>query len=228
MYPRSFCQHWITHEWQRGPMIVITNLRYFTWRTAFLECTGLPKPSIRATPPGAWSLSIRQASRTLTSTMQRYLLGFHSCKLDLNRPPLATDYTIGTMVVWKWSVLYISKIYLRPRVKWTERELDLRRIFWKAISQSSTMLRFTGTHEFAWHILHHILQPRSLSLFSYSRPSETSSGNRSWPVYARGTRSSTGGAEGYSSSARGQSEFTTKWGIANTVRSQSRAKFSRP
>ena len=114
------------------------------------------------------------------------------------------------------------------KVEGTERELDLRSIFWKTMSQSSTMLRFTGAHESACHILHHILQPRSLSLFSYSRPSETSSRNRSWPVSARGTRSSTGGAEGYSSSARGQSEFTTKWGIVNTVRSQSRAKFNRP
>ena len=47
----------------------------------------------------------------------------------------------------------------------TERELDLRGMFWKKmISQGSTMFRFTGTYESAWEIVHHILQPRSLSL----------------------------------------------------------------
>ena len=46
-----------------------------------------------------------------------------------------------------------------------ERELDLRGMFWKKmISQGSTMFRFTGTYESAWEIVHHILQPRSLSL----------------------------------------------------------------
>ena len=47
----------------------------------------------------------------------------------------------------------------------TERELDLRGMFWKKmISQGSTMFRFTGTHESAWDIVRHILQPRILPL----------------------------------------------------------------
>ena len=46
-----------------------------------------------------------------------------------------------------------------------ERELDLRGMFWKKmVNQGSTMFRFTGTYESAWEIVHHILQPRSLSL----------------------------------------------------------------
>ena len=50
-----------------------------------------------------------------------------------------------------------------------ERELDLRRMFWKKmISQGSTMFRFTGTYESAWDIVHHILQPRILPLFPLS------------------------------------------------------------
>ena len=45
----------------------------------------------------------------------------------------------------------------------TKRELDLRCIFWKKmISRGSTVFRFTGTHESAWDIVNHILQPRSL------------------------------------------------------------------
>ena len=47
----------------------------------------------------------------------------------------------------------------------TERELDLRGMFWKKmISQGSTMFRFTGTYESAWDIVRHILQPRILPL----------------------------------------------------------------
>ena len=46
-----------------------------------------------------------------------------------------------------------------------ERELDLRRVFWKKmISQGSNMFRFTGTYESAWDIVRHILQPRILPL----------------------------------------------------------------
>ena len=47
----------------------------------------------------------------------------------------------------------------------TGRESDLRGILWKRmINQGSTMFRFTRTHESAWEIVHHILQPRILPL----------------------------------------------------------------
>ena len=47
----------------------------------------------------------------------------------------------------------------------TGRESDLREKFWKKmIGKGSTVFRFTRTHESAWEIVHHILQPRILPL----------------------------------------------------------------
>lgn len=63
---------------------------------------------------------------TLSSTMQRYfaelLYGLHSRKSNLDQSFSPTNYTTDTMMVWKWSALYISMRYLRlawviPRVK---------------------------------------------------------------------------------------------------------------